>query len=99
LICSSQLIWIKVPRSLAPKLGKTAEGGIMGVHQWARRELESSLERAQELGFDPLLSLRALLSEAVELNRLEREVADLAQELEFLADNLDPQRDYAFMRP
>lgn len=71
----------------------------MGVHLWARRELEGSLQRAQEQGFDPLLSLRALLSEAVELNRLEREVADLAQELEFLADNLDPERDYAFMRP
>ncbi|WP_394561274.1 hypothetical protein [Aquipseudomonas alcaligenes] len=71
----------------------------MGVHQWARQELEASLGRAQEQGFDPLLSLRALLSEAVELNRLEREVADLAQELQFLADNLDPDRDYAFMRP
>ena len=71
----------------------------MSVHLWARQELESSLERAQTRGFDPLMSLRALLSEAVELNRLEREVADLAQELQFLADNLDPQRDYAFMRP
>ena len=71
----------------------------MGVHQWARQELESSLERAQAQGFDPLMTLRALLSEAVELNRLERGVADLAQELQFLADNLDPQRDYAFMRP
>ena len=71
----------------------------MGVHQWARQELESSLERAQAQGVDPLMTLRALLSEAVELNRLEREVADLAQALQFLADNLDPQRDYAFMRP
>ena len=71
----------------------------MGVHQWARQELESSLERARTQGFDPLMTSRALLSEAVELNRLEREVADLAQELQFLADNLDPQRDYAFMRP
>ena len=71
----------------------------MGVHQWARQELESSLERAQAQGLDTLMTLRALLSEAVELNRLEREVADLAQELQFLADNLDPQRDYAFMRP
>ncbi len=25
--------------------------------------------------------------------------ADLARELEFLADNLDSERDYAFMRP
>ena len=71
----------------------------MGVHQWARQELQGCLGRAQEQGFDPLLSLRALLSEAVELNRLERDVADLAQELQFLADNLDPERDYAFMRP
>ena len=71
----------------------------MGVHQWARQELEDSLQRAQARGFDPMLSLRALLSEAVELNRLEREVADLAQELQFLADNLDPERDYTFMRP
>ena len=71
----------------------------MSVHQWARQELEACLERALERGFDPLLSLRALLSEAVELNRLEREVADLAQELQFLADNLDPERDYAFIRP
>lgn len=71
----------------------------MSVHLWARQELENSLGRAQTKGFDPLMSLRALLSEAVELNRLEREVADLAQELEFLADNLDPERDYAFMRP
>jgi hypothetical protein len=81
-------------------LGEMAgEGEIMGVHAWARRELESSLQQAQRQGYDPLLSLRALLSEAVELNRLEREVADLAQELQFLADNLDPERDYAFMRP
>lgn len=71
----------------------------MGVHLWARRELEDSLQRAREQGYDPLLSLRALLSAAVELNRLEREAADLAQELHFLADNLDPERDYAFMRP
>ena len=71
----------------------------MGVHQWARQELEASLQRAREQGFDPLLSLRALLGEAVELNRLQRDVADLAQELQFLADNLDPERDYAFMRP
>jgi flagellar biosynthesis/type III secretory pathway protein FliH len=80
-------------------LEKIAEGEAMGVHQWARQELEGSLQRARAQGFDPVMTLRALLSEAVELNRLEREVADLAQELQFLADNLDPQRDYAFMRP
>ncbi|MCY1281302.1 hypothetical protein D9M68_183800 [compost metagenome] len=71
----------------------------MGAHQWARRELEESLQRARAQGLDPLLALRALLSGVVELNRQERDLADLAQELQFLADNLDPERDYAFMRP
>ncbi|MDX5371435.1 MAG: hypothetical protein LPK18_03230 [Pseudomonadaceae bacterium] len=71
----------------------------MKVHLWARQELEASLRRAREQGLDPLLSLRALLSEAVELNRQARDPADLERELQFLADNLDPERDYAFMRP
>ncbi len=35
----------------------------------------------------------------VELNRAERDAGDLASELQFLAENLDDQRDYAFMRP
>lgn len=71
----------------------------MGVHEWARHELASSLVRAEEQGFDTLLSLRALLSAVVARNAELRTVTDLAQELEFLADNLDSERDYAFMRP
>lgn len=71
----------------------------MSTHQWARQELQASLQRAQEQGHAPLLSLRALLSAVVELNHQQRDTADLAQELQFLADNLDPDRDYAFMRP
>ncbi|MFU2701404.1 hypothetical protein ACM7OU_18860, partial [Pseudomonas aeruginosa] len=45
------------------------------------------------------MRLRALLSAIVELNRAERDAGDLASELQFLAENLDDQRDYAFMRP
>lgn len=72
---------------------------MMGEYEWARRELTDSLQRARAQGFDPVLSLRALLSAVVEMNRQERDMADLAQELQFLVDNLDPDRDYAFMRP
>ncbi|HSC83765.1 MAG TPA: hypothetical protein VLC30_09105 [Pseudomonas sp.] len=71
----------------------------MGVHEWARQELASSLARAEEQGFDRTLSLRALLSAVVAQSRECRSAADLAQELQFLAENLDDERDYAFMRP
>lgn len=71
----------------------------MGVHEWARHEVEQSLQRAQEQGFDPALGLRALLGAVVERSRGERATEDLAAELQFLADNLDEGRDYGFMRP
>lgn len=93
------MIWIKCRRRLCAMLGKTTETTNMSVYAWARAELAASLARAAQQGHDPLLSLRALLAEVVELNRQARDVADLAGELEFMADNLDPERDYAFMRP
>jgi hypothetical protein len=71
----------------------------MGVHEWARQDLERSVQCAQEQGFDPGLALRALLSAVVERSRLQRDCADLAAELQFLAGNLDDDRDYGFMRP
>lgn len=71
----------------------------MGVHEWARHELASSLVRAEAQGFDSALSLRALLSAVVARSGELRSASDLAQELLFLADNLDAERDYAFMRP
>ena len=70
----------------------------MGVHEWARHEVEQSLRRLSERGFEPGLGLRALLSAVVQRSSCEREAADLAAELQFLAENLD-KRDYAFMRP
>lgn len=71
----------------------------MGVHEWARAELAGSLARAEAQGFEAVLSLRALLSAVVAQSGELRSAADLAQELQFLADNLDGERDYAFMRP
>ena len=71
----------------------------MGVHEWARREIQQTVLRADEQGFAPEMALRALLSAVIERNRLARSAADLAAELQFLADNLDDERDYGFMRP
>lgn len=71
----------------------------MSAHEWARGEVERSVQRAHELGIDPVLALRALLSAVVQGSQQVRSPQDLAGELLFLADNLDDQRDYAFMRP
>ncbi|WP_434595459.1 hypothetical protein J3Q09_04735 [Pseudomonas sp. R4-83] len=71
----------------------------MSVYEWARQETRQSLEMAQEVGFDPGLSLRALLSAVVQQSKAVRNPEDLADELRFLAENLDDQQDYGFMRP
>jgi hypothetical protein len=71
----------------------------MGVHQWARQAIEQSLQDVEAQDFDQAMALRALLSAVVELSRAGRSAADLAAELQFLAENLDDERDYSFMRP
>ncbi|MBK5399314.1 hypothetical protein JFU47_21750 [Pseudomonas sp. TH39(2020)] len=71
----------------------------MSVYEWARQELRQSLDVAQEVGFDPGLSLRALLSAVVQQSKAVRSAEDLADELRFLAENLDDSQDYGFMRP
>ncbi|MET0775528.1 MAG: hypothetical protein ABWZ65_08585 [Pseudomonas mandelii] len=71
----------------------------MSVYEWARQELRQSMDNAQEVGFDPGLSLRALLSAVVQQSKAVRSAEDLADELRFLAENLDEDQDYGFMRP
>jgi len=71
----------------------------MSVYEWARQELCQSLDGAKEAGFDPGLSLRALLSAVVQQSKTVRSTEDLADELRFLAENLDDDQDYGFMRP
>ncbi|WP_260962595.1 hypothetical protein [Pseudomonas citri] len=71
----------------------------MSVYEWARQEIRRSQDLAMEIGFDPGLSLRALLSAIVQQSKDVRSAEDLADELSFLAENLDDRQDYGFMRP
>ena len=50
----------------------------MSVYEWARQQTRQSLEMAQEVGFDPGLSLRALLSAVVQQSKTVRNAEDLA---------------------
>ncbi|MDH4611152.1 hypothetical protein [Pseudomonas sp. BN102] len=71
----------------------------MGIHDWARSILAQNLIDAKQNGLAEELALRALLSAVVERSTRLRSAEDLAQELIYLADNLDPDQDYGFMRP
>jgi hypothetical protein len=94
------LICIMLRNAVASTLRRICVGVLlMGVHGWAQQELQRGLEAARQAGYEPQLYLRALLSAVVEQSKQGRAVADLAQELRFLADNLDDGRDYGFMRP
>ncbi|MED5606763.1 hypothetical protein VV867_03565 [Pseudomonas sp. JH-2] len=71
----------------------------MSIHSWAEQRLHELLVEAEAAGMDTQLVLRALLSSVVRANAQVRTEEDLAHELQFLAENLDEERDYAFMRP
>lgn len=71
----------------------------MSIHSWAEQRLHDLLLEAEAAGMDTQLVLRALLSAVVQSNAQVRSEEDLAHELHFLADNLDEEREYAFMRP
>jgi hypothetical protein len=71
----------------------------VSIHSWARRALHDDLRDGEAQGFERLIVLRALLAEIVQQNKALRDAQELAGELQFLADNLDDDRDYAFMRP
>lgn len=71
----------------------------MSVYVIARTTLDQALERAAEQGYTEQEVARALMSEIVAVYKRGRTNADIAHELNFLADNLDDDADYAFMRP
>lgn len=71
----------------------------MSIYSWARSALRDDLRDGEAQGFERLMVLRALLAEIVQQNKALRDAQELAGELQFLADNLDDDRDYAFMRP
>ncbi len=71
----------------------------MSVHSWARDVVQDGLHDAEVQSYEPVVALRALLSEVVQQSKALRDSQELAHELQFLADNLDDDRDYAFMRP
>ncbi len=61
--------------------------------------MQQALNQAREAGYDDQEMARALMAQVLAVYKRERTRADIAHELSFLAENLDEDQDYAFMRP
>ncbi|MCO5129851.1 MAG: hypothetical protein M9932_04715 [Xanthobacteraceae bacterium] len=65
----------------------------------AERHFKAALDDAAAAGVDPDALCRALLGLVVNQYLQARSVADVQSELRFVAENCDPDTDFAFMRP
>ena len=65
----------------------------------ASRHFTAALANAKTEGVDTDALCRSLLGLVVSTYLETRSVADVQSELRFIADNCDPDSDFAFMRP
>ncbi|QJD59237.1 hypothetical protein HG264_10125 [Pseudomonas sp. gcc21] len=71
----------------------------MSVYTLARNIMQDASEQARTAGYSEQDLARALMSEVIAVYKRERSDQDIAHELNFLAENLDEDAEYAFMRP
>ena len=64
-----------------------------------QRHVEALIEAAAAAGVPADVAARLLLQEVVEIWKRDRPLDDISSELKFVADNLDPDTDFEFMRP
>jgi hypothetical protein len=77
------------------KSGATA----MNASIIAKQHLDLAIQEAKKSGFDADSTARYMLGWVVSKYLEYRPVADVRAELQFVADNCDPDGDYVFMRP
>ncbi|MBE7635366.1 hypothetical protein GUA87_00795 [Sneathiella sp. P13V-1] len=65
----------------------------------AKQVISNGLQQIGDAGLSEDAFARALINEAIGVARRTRSVSDIASELEFLAENLDEDQEYTFMRP
>lgn len=71
----------------------------MSVYKLAERIVIEGVEQAKQAGYGEQDLARALMTEVLNVYKRGRSLKDIAHELNFLAENLDEDTDYAFMRP
>ena len=71
----------------------------MSAAEIATRHFSAAVAEAEAAGLGQDSVCRALLGLVVAKYLESRKVADVQAELRFVADNCDPETDFAFMRP
>lgn len=71
----------------------------MSVYLLAKTIMRQATEQASAAGYGEQDLARAMMSEVIAAYKRERSNQDIAHELNFLAENLDEDAEYAFMRP
>jgi len=71
----------------------------MSASEIANRHFAAAVAEAKIAGLDADAVCRSLLGLVVAKYLETRSVSDVQSELRFLADNCDPDTDFAFMRP
>jgi len=69
------------------------------ISDLARRHAQAAIEEGARHGHPADSVARALLGVVVEIYRSERGIADIRRELEFVAEHLDEDDEFEFMRP
>lgn len=81
-------------------LGFSRDGAEeMSIYKLSEAVMQQALNQAGEAGYSEQEMARALMAEVLAVYKQGRTQADIAHELQFLAENLDEDQDYAFMRP
>ncbi|WP_169567394.1 hypothetical protein [Sneathiella limimaris] len=65
----------------------------------AKIAVTEAMQKAADLKLSEDALARALVTEAIGIFRLSRNNSDIASELEFIAEHLDEDEQYTFMRP
>ena len=69
------------------------------LNELVDRHVDAMLDEAQALGVSSDVLGRALLARVIRLYATTRSWDDIAAELQFTAENLDPDTEFAFIRP
>lgn len=72
---------------------------MTGERQIVEALFETLVAEAREAEIPDDVIGRLVIDQVISLWRCSRSLQDITSELTFMADNVDPERDYEFMRP
>ncbi|WP_417519375.1 hypothetical protein [Minwuia sp.] len=72
---------------------------MVAISTTVKKHVEAAIAEAAETGYSAEDTARSMLSFVMAIYREHREIPDIIEELQYTIDNLDPNKEHAFMRP